>query len=75
MKIGKTIHDIRVRKVKAHGLKQYSARACAARIGMRTSYWFDLEADRHSPSINTLEQVAESLGVRVEDILSNKSQK
>ena len=72
MKIGKAIRDIRRFKRAKFGLKEFSGRACAERAGMLTSRWYDLEADRGSPSLNTLEKVAKALGTTVESLLSAK---
>ena len=72
MKIGKTIRRIRRAKRAKHGLREYSGRACAERAGMTTSRWYDLEADRGSPSIDTVEKVAKALGITVDVLVSTK---
>ena len=75
MKIGKAIRDIRRFKRAKFGLKEYSGRACAERAGMMTSRWYDLEADRGSPSIDTVEKVAKALGTTVDALISRSNER
>ena len=58
MNIGATIKAMRLKK----GLTQAQA---SARMDRSPSYWADLEANRRSPGIKTLERVAIALGCRL----------
>ena len=62
MKIGA---QIKRRRVKL-GLSQYGAAEVA---GMPRSQFSDLEADRFSPNLDTLERVATALDCRISDLL------
>jgi transcriptional regulator with XRE-family HTH domain len=64
MNIGPRIKAIREAKKAKYGNK-YTAAACAERSGMGKSRWFDIEADRCSPTLQVLERVADALGTSV----------
>jgi len=70
MKIGATIKHIRRDIQQKNYLtntehKSYTQRACADRCGISEGSWRDLEADRHSPSIDTVERALKVLGWRI----------
>jgi transcriptional regulator with XRE-family HTH domain len=66
MMIGTSIKRIRRKLADEHGLEKYSQRACAVRCGISAGSWRDLEADRHSPSIDTVVKALKVLGWRIE---------
>lgn len=70
MKFGYTIKRIRMeKKAAADNWHYWTQTACGKRAGMTQSQWADLEADRHSPTFDTVEKVADALGCKVHDIV------
>ncbi|HET6496838.1 MAG TPA: helix-turn-helix transcriptional regulator [Thermoleophilia bacterium] len=51
----------------ALGITQAEA---ARRMGCSQSYWADIEANRKSPSVRTLERIAKALGCTVADLVA-----
>ena len=51
----------------ALGITQAEA---ARRMGISQSYWADIEANRKSPSVRTLERIAKALGCTVADLVA-----
>ena len=51
---------------RAAGMRQADA---ARRAGMSQSQWSDIERDRKSPTIRTLQRVADALGCTLADLV------
>lgn len=70
MKIGQTIRRLRLeRRAEADNWRDWTQSACAGRAGINTSQWGDLEADRHSPTVDMLEKAAAALGCAAADLV------
>lgn len=69
MNIGKKIKSIRLAR-KAAGDSDWTQGACAGRVGKSIGWWADLEADRSSPNLSTLEKVCKALDCEVADLVS-----
>lgn len=68
LSLGARIRELR----KARGL---TARALAEKIGVHPQHLFSLERGRFRPSLETLEKIAEALGVTVGDLFAEPDRK